>query len=71
VKLWNTATWRETRTLGEKKTAGLLEQLHPLAFSADGKLIAASFVGFDEKSTICLSPNIGLECENRRKTIHF
>jgi WD40 repeat protein len=41
VKLWNTATWREIRTLGEKKTAGLLEQLHPVAFSPDGKLIAA------------------------------
>jgi WD40 repeat protein len=49
VKLWNTATWREIRTLGEKKTVGLLEQLHPVAFSPDGKLIAASFVGFDEK----------------------
>jgi peptidoglycan/xylan/chitin deacetylase (PgdA/CDA1 family) len=49
VKLRNTATWREIRTLGEKKTAGLLEQLHPVAFSPDGKLIAAGFVGFDEK----------------------
>lgn len=49
VKLWNASTWREIRTLGEKKTAGLLEQLHPVAFSPDGKLIAAGFLGFDEK----------------------
>jgi WD40 repeat protein len=49
VKLWNTSTWREIRTLGEAKTPGLLEQLHPVAFSPDGKLIAAGFVGFDEK----------------------
>jgi WD40 repeat protein len=49
VKLWDTSTWRETRTLGEKKTEGLLEQLHPVAFSPDGRLIAASFLGFDEK----------------------
>ena len=49
VKLWDAATWRELRTLGEKKTEGLIEQLHPVAFSPDGQLIAASFVGFDEK----------------------
>lgn len=49
VKLWDTATWREIRTLAEKKTEGLLEQLKPIAISPDGKLIAASIVGFDTK----------------------
>lgn len=49
VKLWDTATWREVRTLGEKKTEGLREMLKPIAFSPDGKLIAASTVGFDPK----------------------
>jgi WD40 repeat protein len=49
VKLWDTATWREIRTLAEKKTAGFTEMLKPIAFSPDGKLIAASTVGFDPK----------------------
>jgi WD40 repeat protein len=49
VKLWDTATWREIRTLAEKKTAGFTEALKPIAFSPNGKLIAASTVGFDPK----------------------
>jgi len=49
VKLWNDVTWPETHTFEEKKTVGLFEQLHPVAFSQDGKMIAASFLGFDEK----------------------
>lgn len=49
VKLWDTATRREIRTLAEKKTAGLTELLKPIAFSPNGKLIAASTVGFDTK----------------------
>jgi WD40 repeat protein len=49
VKLWDTATWREIRTLTEKKTEGFLEQLKPVAFSPNGKLIVASTVGFDSK----------------------
>lgn len=49
VKLWDAATRREIRTFGEKKTEGLLEQSHTLAFSPNGKLIASSVTGFDEK----------------------
>jgi WD40 repeat protein len=49
VKLWDAATRREVRTFGEKKTAGLLEQSHTVAFSPNGKLIASSVTGFDEK----------------------
>lgn len=49
VKLWDVATRRELRTFGEKKTEGLLEQSHTVAFSPNGKLIASSVAGFDEK----------------------
>lgn len=49
VKLWDAATRGEIRAFGEKKTEGLLEQLKPVAFSPDGRLIAAGVVGFDEK----------------------
>lgn len=49
VKLWDAATRREIRTFGEKKTEGLLEQSHTVAFSPNGKLIASSVTGFDEK----------------------
>lgn len=49
VKLWDVATRREIKILGEKKTEGLLEQSHTLAFSPNGKQIAASVAGFDEK----------------------
>ncbi|HEY9402852.1 MAG TPA: WD40 repeat domain-containing protein [Pyrinomonadaceae bacterium] len=49
VKLWDAATRREIRTFGEKKTAGLLEQSHTVAFSPNGRLIASSVTGFDEK----------------------
>jgi WD40 repeat protein len=49
VKLWDAATGRELRTLGGKTAEGLLEQSHAVAFSPNGKLIASSVTGFDEK----------------------
>lgn len=49
LRLWDTATWREVRALGEKRTEGLVEQLKPIAFSPDGKLVAASVVGFNRE----------------------
>lgn len=49
LKLWDTATWREVRALGGQRTEGLNEQLKPVAFSADGRLIAASVVGFNRE----------------------
>jgi len=49
VKLWDTAAWREIRTLANKKTEGLQEKVQAIAFSPNGKLIAASEVGFDPK----------------------
>ncbi|CAN5641350.1 hypothetical protein BH20ACI3_BH20ACI3_42160 [soil metagenome] len=49
VKLWDAATWRETRTLANKKTEGLQEKVQAIAFSPNGKLLAVSEVGFDPK----------------------
>ena len=49
TKLWDVATGHEVRTLAEKKTEGLLEQLKPIAFSPNGKLIATGTVGFDSE----------------------
>lgn len=49
VKLWDAVTRREIRTFADQKTEGLLEQSHTLAISPNGKLIAASVSGIDEK----------------------
>jgi WD40 repeat protein len=50
LKLWDIKQRREIRTFGEKKTEGLIEQLHPLALSLNGTMIAAGFIGVDEKT---------------------
>jgi len=49
TKLWDTKTWREIRTLANPKTEGLLQRVKSVAFSADGKLLGISEVGFDTK----------------------
>ena len=49
VKLWDPATRGAIRAFEEKKTQGLYEQMKPVAFSPDGKLLASSVAGFDEK----------------------
>jgi WD40 repeat protein len=49
IKLWDVASRRELRTFGEKKTEGLFENSHILAISPNGKMIATSVVGIDEK----------------------
>lgn len=49
VKLWNAKTRRELRIFGGKTDDKLLEQSHAVTFSPNGKLIAASVTGFDEK----------------------
>lgn len=49
VKLWDLASRHELRTFGETKTAGLLKQSHVTAISPNGKMIATSVAGFDEK----------------------
>jgi WD40 repeat protein len=49
VKLWDTTTWREVKTLPMPQTAGIDAIPGALALSTDGKLIAASAVGIDRK----------------------
>jgi WD40 repeat protein len=48
VKLWDPATQREIRKYEIKKTDGLIEQSHAVAFSPNGRLIASSVAGVDE-----------------------
>ena len=49
LKLWDVATRREIRTLADKKTEGLTEQVIAVAFTSNGQLTAASESAFDEK----------------------
>ena len=49
VKLWDTSTWREVRSLSMSRTAGVSNRSSSIAFSNNGKLIAASDVGLDSK----------------------
>jgi WD40 repeat protein len=49
VKLWDTSTWREVRSLSMSRTAGVTNRSGSIAFSNNGKLIAASDIGLDPK----------------------
>jgi len=49
VKLWDTSTWREVRSLSMARTAGVSPRSSSIAFSNNGKLIAASDIGLDPK----------------------
>jgi len=49
VKLWDTSNWREVRSMSMIRTAGVTAHSGSLAFSNDGKLIAASDIGLDPK----------------------
>ncbi len=49
VKLWDTSTWREVRSLPMSRTAGVTNHSGGIAFSNNGKLIAASDIGLDSK----------------------
>ena len=49
VKLWDTSTWREVRSMSMIRTPGVSAHSGSLAFSNDGKLIAASDIGLDPK----------------------
>ena len=51
VKLWDTSTWREVRSMSMIRTPGVSHMSSTIAFSNDGKLIAASDVGLDAKQT--------------------
>jgi WD40 repeat protein len=49
VKLWDTSTWREVRSMSMIRTAGVAHMSSTLAFSHNGKRIAASDIGLDRK----------------------
>jgi len=49
VKLWDTSTWREVRSFSMPRTAGAAPRSSSIAFSNDGKMIAASDIGLDPK----------------------
>jgi WD40 repeat protein len=49
LKLWDTSNWREVRSMSMIRTAGVSARSGSLAFSNDGKLIAASDIGLDPK----------------------
>lgn len=51
VKLWDTSTWREVRNMSMVRTAGGSHLSSMIAFSNNGKMIAASNAGFDAKQT--------------------
>jgi WD40 repeat protein len=51
VKLWDTSTWRELRSLSTVRTVDAISRASSIAFSHDGKLIAASDIGLDSKQT--------------------
>src|SRR5712692_2704813 len=48
VKLWDTSTWSEVRSFSMPRTAGVAPRSSSIAFSNDGKLIAASDIGLDK-----------------------
>ena len=49
VKLWDTKTWREVRSLSMVRESQVTALPSAIAFSNDGKLIAASDIGIDQK----------------------
>jgi len=50
VKLWDTSTWREVRSFSMPRTAGASPRSSSIAFSNNGKLIAASDIGLDRNN---------------------
>ena len=49
VKLWDTRTWQEVRSLSMARAAQVSTLPSAITFSDDGRLIAASNIGIDEK----------------------
>ncbi len=49
LKLWDTSTWREVRSLPMTRMAGVSQHSSSIAFSHNGKLVAASDIGLDPK----------------------
>jgi WD40 repeat protein len=57
VKVWDTATWRETQTLAIPKTPGASAVAGQVSISHNGKLIAASDAEFDPKQNTYVAIN--------------
>jgi len=57
VKIWDTRTWQEIKTLALPRTPESLNEASALAISHDGKLIAASYIELDSKRTTYLAVN--------------
>lgn len=51
VKLWDTSTWREVQSLSTVRTSDVIARASSIAFSHNGKLIAASDIGLDSKQS--------------------
>jgi WD40 repeat protein len=51
VKLWDTSSWREVRSMSMIRAPAAFNFSSAVAFSHDGKLIAASDIGLDQKQT--------------------
>jgi WD40 repeat protein len=51
VKLWDTSSWREIRSLSTVRAPASFNHNSTIAFSHDGRLIAASGIGLDQKQT--------------------
>ena len=51
VKLWDTANWREVRSMPMSRAPAAFNFSSTIAFSHDGKLLAASSIGLDQKQT--------------------
>lgn len=49
VKLWDTASWREVRRMSMSRAPAAFNFSSTVAFSHDGKLLAASNIGLDQK----------------------
>ena len=49
VKLWDTSSWREVRSMPTSRAPAAFNYSSTIAFSHDGKLVAASGIGLDQK----------------------
>ena len=51
VKLWDTSSWREVRSMSTTRAPAAFNYSSTIAFSHGGRLIAASGIGLDQKQT--------------------
>ena len=51
VKLWDSTTWSEVRSLSMIRTPDVVPHSNEIAFSHDGKLIVASDIGLDQQNS--------------------